>query len=225
MKTLALFVLGVLALGQSPSSTDSQLAADPKGWVDLLADRSLKDWTRVPLNPGRELAAGDVNAPSPWKLDAATGVLTCEGNASGHEMLKYVPELGDLVLHVEWRFVELEGEPNYNSGIFVRTAADGKSVWHQAQTGPTGGYLFGMTPVDGTPQRVNLREAMKENRVKPAGEWNTYEITAKGPTITLWVNGAVTSTFEKVATLRGHVGLEAEGYKIEFRSIRLKRLD
>ena len=108
-------------------------------------------------------------------------MLLCEGDKSGHEMLRHNTELGDHVLHVEWRFVKLEGEPAYNSGIYVRTSADG-AIWHQAQTGPTGGFLFGNTLVNGAPQRVNLRDAMTENRVKPAGEWNTYEITAKGPT-------------------------------------------
>jgi len=32
---------------------------------------------------------------------------------------------------------------------------------------------------------------MKENRVKPAGEWNHYEISAQGDHMTLSVNGMV----------------------------------
>ena len=223
MKTLSLFLLGLLAIGQPPAATDSALASDPKGWVDLLADTSLKDWTRVPLLAAGQLPAGDVSAPSPWSLDAA-GVLTCAGDKAGHEMFRWGRELGDHVLHVEWRFAKLEGQPNYNSGVFVRTSADGK-VWHQAQTGPAGGFLFGNTFVNGVQQRVTTRDAMTENRVKPAGEWNTYEVTARGSTLTLWVNGAVTSTFEKVEVGRGHVGFEAEGYRIEFRNVKLKALD
>jgi hypothetical protein len=223
MRLTALFLLGLLAFGQAAPSTDSALTTDPKGWVDLLADKSLKDWARVPLGAGRTLAAGDVTAPSPWTLDAS-GVLVCDGDKAGHEMFRYVPELGNHILHVEWRFLKLEGEPAYNSGIYARASADG-TIWHQAQTGPTGGFLFGNTLVNGAPQRVNLRDAMKENRVKPAGEWNTYEITAKGPIVSLWVNGAVTSTLEKLEVLKGHVGFEAEGFKIEFRNVRLKRLE
>jgi len=225
MKMTALFLLGLLALAQAAltPSTDSALTTDPKGWVDLLADKSLKDWTRVPLGAGKTLAAGDVTAPSPWKVDSA-GVLLCEGDKAGHEMLRHNTELGDHVLHVEWRFAKLEGEPAYNSGVYARASADG-TIWHQAQTGPTGGFLFGNTLVNGAPQRVNLRDTMTENRVKPAGEWNTYEITAKGPTVSLWVNGAVTSTLEKLEVLKGHVGFEAEGYRIEFRNVKLKRLE
>ncbi|MBN1345149.1 MAG: DUF1080 domain-containing protein, partial [Phycisphaerae bacterium] len=35
-------------------------------------------------------------------------------------------------------------------------------------------------------------KAVKDGRVKPAGQWNTLEITARGNVLTLWVNGAVT---------------------------------
>jgi hypothetical protein len=229
MRSIAFLLLGLLALvpaapqAQLPA-TGSALDADPRGWVDLLADKSLKAWTRVPLGAGKTLAAGDVNAPSPWKLDPTGTILICEGDKAGHEMYRPGQEYGDHVLHVEWRFAKLEGEPGYNSGIYVRASADG-SIWHQAQTGPSGGFLFGNTLVNGTPQRVNLRDAMKENRVRPAGEWNTYEITAKGPTVSLWVNGAVTSTLEKLEVPRGYVGFEAEGYRIEFRNVKIKTLD
>lgn len=211
------------AAAQAPVPTPSALDTDPAGWVDLLADRSLKAWTRVPLRAVGELPLGDMTAPSPWSLDATSGVLTCEGAQAGHEMFRYDPEFADFVLHVEWRFTKLEGTPAYNSGVFVRASADG-TIWHQAQTGPGGGYLFGNTLVNGTPQRVNLRDAMKENRVKPAGEWNTYEIRAVGRTLSLWVNGAVTSEFTNCEVPRGHIGLEAEGYRIEFRNIKVKRI-
>ena len=97
-------------------------------------------------------------------------------------------------------------------------------VWHQAQTGPGGEYLFGNTLVGGTAQRVDLRDAMREHRVKTAGEWNTYEIRAVGRTVSLWVNGAVTSEFPDCEVPRGHIGLEAEGYRIEFRNLKVKRL-
>jgi hypothetical protein len=224
---LTTLVLGSQAAAPAPAPattpTRSALETDPAGWVDLLADPSLKDWTRVSLRPVGELPAGDVTAPSPWQFDAASGVLTCEGDKAGHEMFRSGPEFGDVILHVEWRFTKLEGTPPYNAGVYVRTSADGV-IWHQAQTGPGGGYLFGNTLVGGTAQRVNRRDAMRENRVKPAGEWNTYEIRAVGKTVSLWVNGAVTSEFPDCEVPRGHIGLEAEGYRIEFRNIKVKRL-
>jgi hypothetical protein len=85
-----------------------------------------------------------------------------------------------------------------------------------------GGFLFGATLVNGAVQRFNLRQQMSENRIKPAGEWNTYELRAVGKVISLWVNGAVTSEFAECEVPRGHVGLEAEGYRVEFRNVQLK---
>jgi hypothetical protein len=72
--------------------------------------------------------------------------------------------------------------------------------------------------------RFHLRDQMKENRVKPAGEWNRYEIRAEGGTITLQVNGEVVNTLTGVALRKGYIGLEAEGYEIAFRNIRIRPL-
>ena len=52
------------------------------------------------------------------------------------------------------------------------------AIWHQAQTSAGGGYSVGATRVGGKPGRVNLRDTMAENRVKPAGEWNVYATRA-----------------------------------------------
>jgi hypothetical protein len=221
MYVVSTILLNLLILSNTQIPAQSALASDPKGWIDLLADRSLKEWTRVPLSAVGQLRAGQIGEPSPWKLDPAGEILVCEGDKSGHEMFRYGSELGDFVLHVEWRFIRMEGDPAYNSGVFVRTAADGV-IWYQAQTGSAGGYLFGNAPVNGTVQRVNLRQKMTENRVKPAGEWNTYELQATGKTIALWVNGAITNEFTECEVPRGYIGLEAEGYRIDFRNLKLK---
>jgi len=200
---------------QSPGA----LQTDPGGWVDLLSNKTLSDWTRIAIPPGAPLK--DL---SPWTLDPSTGNMVCDGDKAGHEMLRYNREFINFVLHVEFRFTKLEVDAKYNSGVFVRNSADG-SVWHQAQVGSaSGGYLFGNTLVNGAPQRVNLRDQVKENRVKAAGEWNTFEVRAEGSKISLWVNGAVTSEFVQCEVLRGYVALEAEGYKIEFRNVKLKQL-
>jgi hypothetical protein len=41
--------------------------------------------------------------------------------------------------------------------------------------------------------------------------------------MTLWINGAVTATWDNCAVPRGHVGLEAEGWYIEFRNVKFKQ--
>jgi len=212
-----------LSMPAAYSQTKSALELDAKGWVDLLADRTMKDWIRGPLSGNPIVRAGTMSDPSPWKLDPGSGILSCAGDKVGHEWLRYAAELGNFTYHVEFRFPPVLGETRYNSGAFVRTDIDGK-IWIQAQATLEGGYLFGNTLVNGSPQMVNLRQKMAENRVKPAGEWNVYEVRAVGRKITLWVNGAIVSEFAECEVLRGYVGLEAEGYRVEFRNVRVKRL-
>jgi len=76
--------------------------------------------------------------------------------------------------------------------------------------------------VGGTLKRVQQEPAAA--RVRPAGEWNTYEVVARGRALSLWVNGAFTSELA-VDVPRGHFGLEAEGFRIEFRNLKIKPLE
>jgi hypothetical protein len=49
---------------------------------------------------------------------------------------------------------------------------------------------------------------VKEERLKPIGEWNTYEVTALGPNISVWTNGALMNIYAGC----------------EFRNVKLKEL-
>ncbi len=176
----------------------------------------LKGWSRAPL-PAR----GKLGEKSQWQLDTATGYLVCQGDG-GHEWLRFDRELGDFVYHVEWRFTPVTGKKGYNSGVYARNSRDA-SLYHQAQMGDaSGGYLFGNTESKGMPRRFDLSKQMAKSRVKPAGEWNTFEITCQGTDMTLWVNGASTNEWHDCEVKQGYVGLEAEGYRIEFRNVKLK---
>jgi hypothetical protein len=192
----------------------SLLESEPAGWTSVQPGPDLAGWTRLPWPATAALG------PPQWSVDAATGHLVCDGKG-GHDWLRYDPEMGDAAFHAEWRFTPVEGADRYNSGVLVRTATD-LSVWHQAQVGLKGGFLFGVTRVEGAVKRVTQEAAAL--RVRPAGEWNTYEIVARGRTLSLWVNGAVTSEIAADVP-RGHFGLEAEGWGIEFRNLKFKRLD
>ena len=215
----ALIFAAAAPAGESPSA----LQRSPDGWKDLLAAAgpALKGWTRGPIPPG-SIPKG-TGAGSQWSIDEKTGHLVCRGDG-GHEWLRWDDEVGDAVYHVEWRFTSVEGKKGYNSGIYARNSADAK-VWHQAQTGDaSGGFLFGDSPSHGKRARFNLSPRVKEKRVKPAGEWNTFELTCKGREIALWVNGAVTCVYEDCEAPKGYVGLEAEGWRIEFRNVKLKAI-
>jgi len=193
-------------------------SAAPAGeWTELLPNEKFEGWTRVPIPP-----VLGVDPRLQWRVDAQKREIICTGTG-GHEWLVCDREFGDFDLQVDWRFTPRAGEPRYNSGIGVRLSKFGE-IWHQAQTGQSGAYLFGADMVNGALQRTNLREQMKENRVKPVGEWNHFDIRAQGALISLGVNGEVVNEWNNVGLRRGLVGLEAEGFEVTFRNFKIRPL-
>jgi hypothetical protein len=179
--------------------------------VNLFPENYQDQWTRVAIpntHPVSQIAQ--------WHIDPSARTIVCDGNG-GHEWLRFNHEFGNFTFHIKWRFTRLPGTPKYNSGVFFRNSQDG-STWHQAQTSLDGGYIFGVTPVDGKLTPFNLRKDMTENRLKPPGKWNTYDIRCVADACTLAANGAVVNTI-KTAAEKGYIGLEAEGYRIEFRNL------
>ena len=210
-----LFLVWSSALPGDVKETKSALEADPAGWTDLLADADLKNWKRVSIPP-----KGKLSAKNPWSVAADGKTLICDG-VGIHEMLLWEKEAADGIFHVEWRFKKLDGKKGYNSGVYARNSADG-AIWHQAQVGSKNvGYIFGNTMVDGAQKRINIASKVPQ-RGQEAGEWNAFEITSKGKTMTLWVNGATTCIWNDCQVEKGHLGLEAEGYYIEFKNVKFK---
>ena len=212
----ACFCGGVYLRAADVNETKSSLESDPQGWADILPAADLNGWFRVPVPFNARLGRQQ------WHVDAGNGLLICDGDG-GHDMLLYDKEIGDAVFHLEFCYAKVEGKRDYNSGAYIRNSRDG-SIWHQAQFGDgKDGFLFGQTAVAGYGKKnFNLARLVTKTRVKPAGEWNTLEITARGHVLTLWVNGAVTCEFTDCGLEKGYLGLEGEGYRIEFRNLKLK---
>lgn len=210
---LTILIAGFALARAGDEPAKSALESDPRGWVDILPTADLKGWVRVPVKTGVKLKRAQ------WHVE--NGLLVCDGNG-GHDMFLLDHEVGDAIFHVEFCFVKIPNPKSYNSGVFVRTSLDG-ATWHQAQTGSlSGGNLFGVTPSPAGPKKFDV--STQPCRVKEAGEWNTYEVTAQGPKLTLWVNGYVTAVFPDCGLPKGYLGLEGEGYRIQFRNLKLKEL-
>ncbi len=217
-KLLFLATLLAAAAGVIGAQEKSALETDPSGWTDLLPDANFTGWTRISFTPTDPL-----KEPSQWKVDLENRAVLCSGKG-GHEWLQYEKPMDNFIYHVEWRFNPSSPEDKkYNGGLGARLSKYGE-IWFQAQTTPEGGYLFGNNLVDGKLQRFNLRNQMTSNRVKPPGEWNTFEIRAEGDTMTLWVNGGVVNTLKGVALREGYIALEAEYFDITYRNIKVKML-
>ena len=210
---LSFFLISIFIVGCAVATKDTA-----QGWINIMPPLDLDGWNRVPVPPGGKLGRAQ------WHVDADKQLLICDGDG-GHDMLLTEQEYEDAIFHFEFRYTRVEGKKGYNSGAYTRNSKDG-AIWHQAQFGDaSGGFLFGRTKTaDSKGKSFNVSKQVTGNRVKPAGEWNTMEIIARGKTLTLWVNGEITCQFDDCGVKRGHVGLEGEGYRIEFRNLRVKEL-
>src|SRR5262245_8866006 len=197
------------------------LAQDAEKWLDIFPGKDLAGWKRVPILPDKKL-----NEKTAWSMDEKDKVLICDG-VGVKEMLLYDKELGDGVFHVEWRFRKVEGDPDYNSGVYVRTAKDGVT-WHQVQVAhtkkpPFMGDIFGILDRDKQETKVlALGEGPK--LIKGPGEWNSYDIHCQGKQITVVINGKTSCAWNDCRTPRGHIGMQAEFFNIEFKNLKYKEL-
>jgi hypothetical protein len=59
---------------------------------------------------------------------------------------------------------------------------------------------------------------------KPAGEWNSFDITCKGNTVEIKVNGLLQNVATNCSLTKGGIGLQAEGSKIQFRNLWIEKI-
>jgi hypothetical protein len=222
---LCLVGVVLLSMAAMVHAQDRPGANSQQGWIDLFPGKDLAGWKRVPILPDTKLAA-----KNPWSVDKDKRVLVCDG-VGIKEMLLYGKPFGDGVLHVEWRFrpVKDKGKdmdmPVYNSGIYVRTDFKG-TYWHQAQVAhnikpPFMGDLFGKTR-RGPDIADFLVRGEGAKLVKGPGEWNTYDITCDGKTISVRVNGSAACKMTDCEVPSGYLGMQAEFFFIEFRELKFQ---
>jgi hypothetical protein len=56
------------------------------------------------------------------------------------------------------------------------------------------------------------------------GKWNNYDITAKGPKMTIVLNGTRTVDVEDATHARGPIGLQCGAGTVKFRNVRIRTL-
>jgi len=134
-------------------------------------------------------------------------------------------------LHAEWRWPAKPG----NSGVLVHISSGPKDrAWPlclQIQTKhgaagdllPMAGASFAepLAPDQKTPQRPHTAPDSE----KPAGEWNTCDITCRGDTVEVVINGVVQNTVTRATPRAGRIGFQFEGVPFELRRVGVVRLD
>jgi hypothetical protein len=186
-----------------------------------LDGKSLSGWV-VKGEPGKEPPQGE------WEVKE--GVLAAR---PGHSWLSTEKMYSDFTLRLEWRVPE-----NGNSGVFIRVpdlaageqpyvkgieiqVLDDKGPEYQGKLKPWqyAGSIYGAV-------------AAENSGYKGKGEWNRFEITCRGGTIEVSMNGkqVATGDCDKIETLkarprRGYIGLQNHGTPVEYRNIELRVLD
>jgi hypothetical protein len=180
-------------------------------------------------------------AKDTWSYE--NGMLLCSGRPTG--VLRSERQYENFVLHVEWMHME----PGGNSGMFLWSGSKpapgspfppGVEVqmleldWPKLNPGPDGkprpdayvhGELFGVQGVKATPDNPRGERSMSvENRCKPRGEWNTYDVVAVDGVIKLSVNGKFVNGIRNTTQKKGYICMESEGGKIYFRNVRILEL-
>jgi hypothetical protein len=180
-------------------------------------------------------------AKDTWSYE--NGMLLCSGRPTG--VLRSERQYENFVLHVEW----MHTEPGGNSGMFLWSGSKpapgspfppGVEVqmleldWPKLNPGPDGkprpdayvhGELFGVQGVKATPDNPRGERSMSvENRCKPRGEWNTYDVVAVDGVIKLSVNGKFVNGIRNTTQKKGYICMESEGGKIYFRNVRILEL-
>ena len=207
-------VIGACTVCRLPAAADDD-------FVDMFNGEDLTGW----VASGRTTFTRNDREEPVWTIQ--DGMIVCAGN--GYGFLTYDKELGDFIIHVEYRMC-----PKCNSGLGIRS----KKFDGSRGTRPsTSGYEMqivddaGRKPGNHSSGSLYRYLAPQVNATKPAGEWNTVDIECRGPKIKITMNGQVIhdvdqSQIDKIKDkpLRGYFCVQNHGRKIEYRKLRLKEL-
>lgn len=186
-------------------------APAPGGTVALWDGESLAGWSQA--GPG---GFAVVDTPDGRVLESRGGL----------GLLWYAERsFTDYVLALQWRTASAAD----NSGVFLGFPDPQGDPWSAVAAGYEVQIYDGE---GGDPQKTaSIYDAQPPvaARSRPPGSWNDYEITVRGDTLTVELNGAVVNTFvagDPERDLAGHVGLQnhGPGDRVQFRDVRLREL-
>lgn len=168
--------------------------------------------------------------------------LVCYGQPIG--VIRSEKKYKNFMMHIEWKHMEAGG----NSGTFVWTDANAdeenrlpngvevqmleldwvklnKRNGKEPPIAYVHGELFGVGGVETIPDNPRgKRSKSVENRCKPKGEWNVYDVVCVDGTIKLSVNGKFVNGISQSSKKEGYICLESEGAEIHFRNLMIAEL-
>jgi hypothetical protein len=174
------------------------------GWTTLIdGDKGMENFVPV----------GDVN----WR--AENGAIVGDKGKGGFLMSK--DSYGDFQLRIEFW-----ADHSANSGIYMR-CSDPKNLTDKTCYEAN---IFDQRPDQTFATGGIVHRGKVLQPVKAGGQWNVFDITARGPKMTVVLNGTKTSEIDNVEFPRGPIALQfgnqpkIPGGAIKFRKVQIKSL-
>src|SRR6478609_3645092 len=194
----------------------------PAAAIPLFDGHDLAGWEFV-VSPATDLATVCTLRPE--------GIIAAAGKPVG--FIATTATYSNYRLHAEWRWSDKPG----NGGVLVHISSGPKDrAWplsFQVQTKnlaagdllPMAGAAFAepLTSAPGAATAIKAHTAPDSE--KPAGEWNTADITCRGDTIEVVINGVAQNSITGCSLHEGTVGFQFEGAPFELRQVTLAKLD
>jgi hypothetical protein len=174
------------------------------------------------------LADAGAKVQDVWYIEG--DVLICSGKPLGYLYTK--GDYGDFVFKLEWRWPP--GKKPGNGGVLIRMTGEHRiwptSLEAQLNAGNAGDFwgLAGYR-LSGPAERIRTSDHIEFGKLtnlkktkaleKPPSEWNTYEIVAKGSTVTLIINSEEVNRATGCDPNPGKICLTSEGDEIHFRNV------
>lgn len=223
----------------------------PPGFIALFNGKDFSGW---------QVPAGDNGH---WRVMDGVIDYDAQSEAPGDKSLWLVREFGDFVLLVDWRIKEtpftnanvfyvlpdgthardIQGRelrlalPDSDSGIYLRGSGKYQvNIW----CWPIGsGEMYGIRTDPKMPPEVRAAVTPRTQADRPVGQWNRFEITVKGDTVTVVLNGKTVLPGAKIPGMppRGRIALQHHGAKdrqgrwtsppslVQFKNIFVRQLD
>lgn len=192
----AIAALFVVALTFAGCATQPSAEA---GWTTLFDGSNLNSFNRL----------GDAN----WRIDDGLVIADLAGKDSSFLVTK--ESYGDFQIRAEF-WVDADA----NSGIFIRAQ-------NPAKIGADSSYEVNIydkrpDPSYGTGGIPNFAKTLVP--LKAGGQWNVYEITARGSHIVVVLNGVKTVDLQDSKFAKGPFALQYAGGVVKFRKVQVRPL-
>jgi hypothetical protein len=212
---IVLLTAGGNMAAQSKSKKGKDKKAEKGEKVQLFNGKDLSNWV---------FYLKDQSVDATKVFTVKDGVIHITGDPFGYMRTKEI--YSDYRLHVEWRWPS----EATNSGVFVH-GQEPDAIWLkciecQLMAGNAGDFVCmnGADISERTDKSKAVVKKMAESNEKPVGEWNTMEVTCKGNTVEVYVNGLLQNKGTNANITSGSICLQSEGKDIQFRNVFITKL-